>query len=374
MRLRAIVGATLCVVALVLLFLVTRRSQEIRRVVPQLPRTVSAAPDTDVIVARVSPDVPSVVRDAAVAVLVQPTLDRDAAAARTTVLVATWGDGPDQLGRRVGNESNPEAPMALSVAPDGEVIVVDQANRRLQRFRDGRRIASVALASAGVQDLAQLPQGRVAVLDRLADATVRVHDSSGAVTSTISVLGGPIAEGASATGVFADEHGVYIEREHGALIRIAGPDGQANEGRDTLWGRPSRDGTLTLRAAIFDRRAGDVDVSAHERASDAASFVRRVRFGGPILHVMMLDSDARGSIYVAVDVGRESELAPYAITDEHGEVVRLAHDGAITGSLRIAPAHGAVETFRSVTVGDDGAIYQLIVRDDGVEVVQWRIP
>jgi hypothetical protein len=264
--------------------------------------------------------------------------------------------------------------MALSVGRDGDLVIVDQANRRLQRFRAGQMVSSVPLPNGAIQDLALTQDGRVAALDRLVDANVRVLDGSGAVAATLPLVAAGLREGASATALFVDANGIYVEREHASVVRLAAADGRDDGSHTELWGRPSRDGSQLLRAAIFDRAAGDVNVTAHERASDAQAFVRRVRFGGPILHVMMLDSDARGSIYVAVDVGRESDLPPHRIDDEHGELVRLSRAGAPTGMLRIAPPDGTIETFRALTVADDGAVYQLIASDGGVEVVRWTFP
>src|SRR5690242_15094059 len=46
-----------------------------------------------------------------------------------SIVQAKWGSDPAELGRKHEEESNAEGPMAIAAA-GGEVLVVDQVNRR----------------------------------------------------------------------------------------------------------------------------------------------------------------------------------------------------------------------------------------------------
>src|SRR5947209_115590 len=70
-----------------------------------------------------------------------------------TAVHGGWGSQPGEFARRRDPESNPEAPMAVA-ASGNEVVVVDQVNRRVQRFRDGKVVTTIPLGGDTVQDVA----------------------------------------------------------------------------------------------------------------------------------------------------------------------------------------------------------------------------
>jgi hypothetical protein len=99
-----------------------------------------------------------------------------------------------------------------------------------------------------------------------------------------------------------------------------------------------------------------------------------VRVGAPILHVLMLDSDRRGRVYLGVDTGRESSEPPYPIVDEAIAVARLGAGGAPEGLLALPALPGADESFRPLTVDDSGAVYAMYAGADALEVVRYEFP
>jgi hypothetical protein len=200
---------------------------------------------------------------------------------------------------------------------------------------------------------------------------VQVWGADGKLANEVPLVGKGITEGGATTGVFADEQGIYVEREHGAVVRVAGADGTSDPERPELAGRPSRDGRLLLRAAIADRAAGTFVVQAFDRASGAAAWTRTLSVGAPILHLLLLDSDRRGLIYAAAATGRESTEPPYPILDETITVARLDEQGAPRGTLVLPPLPAADETFRPLCVDDDGAIYEMVPTADALEVVRY---
>jgi hypothetical protein len=294
----------------------------------------------------------------------------DAGAPRV-VLRGPWGSGPGQFGRRVASEGSPEAPTSLSVDASGDVAVLDQVNRRVQRFRDGRFVGSLPLPSEAAQDLATSADGRVAVLDRLGAPSLTLFDAAGRPARTVPLVGGPIAEGGAVTGLFAAADGLYVEREHRELVRLTDARGEPDPARSTLWGRPGRDGATLLRAAIADRPRGMVTVSAASRATGAMDWSRTVALDGMVLHLVLLDGDRRGRAYLGAVVGRELSGA---ITDPHALVVRFDRAGAPDATLRLPAPPEADELFRPMAIDDEGHVFALSPGPDGLSLVEYSFP
>lgn len=287
------------------------------------------------------------------------------------VVKGAWGDKPGQFGRKRDPEANPEMPMAMIAGPNGEVDVLDQVNRRVQRFSGGKLIGSLSTGGDTLQDLAAGPDGRTLLLDRLADQNVQVYDSSGKLVNEVALVGGPIKEGGEVTGVFADDQGTYVEADHGTLVRIADANGQADPNRPELVGRPTKDGRLLVSAAISGRGAGEVTLSAFDRQTSRPEWTQPVTLGEPILHIVMLDSDRQGMIYLAGDVGEESSTPPYTIQNEQIVVVRLSEGGDLRGVIAIPFTPTGDENFRPMSVGDDGAVYLMVATDGGMSVMRY---
>ena len=105
-----------------------------------------------------------------------------------------------------------------------------------------------------VQDLALGPEGRMVLLDRFVDRGIQVYGPDGQLLNDVPLSGK--TELGSLTGVFADERGIYVEREHGMVQRVADANGNRTSGDRELPGRPSRDGQLVIAAAMLDRQSG----------------------------------------------------------------------------------------------------------------------
>src|SRR5581483_2124119 len=108
-------------------------------------------------------------------------------------------------------------PMSFCVDGRGAVVVLDEVNRRLARFdAHGKPLPPIALANDAAQDLTR-DGDRIAVLDRLRAERVTLYDAAGATRAMLPLAGAGIADGAAATGVFADRDGeLWVEREHAA--------------------------------------------------------------------------------------------------------------------------------------------------------------
>jgi hypothetical protein len=99
--------------------------------------------------------------------------------------------------------------------------------------------------------------------------------------------------------------------------------------------------------------------------------VQTVRADAPLLHVVMLDSDRAGNVYVAAEVGRESADPPFELADVHIIAMRIGPGGAPRGQLRLPALTSADETFRPLTVDDDGVLYLMLAQDGGLQVLRY---
>ncbi len=288
------------------------------------------------------------------------------------VLSAAWGGGAGQLGHRSDPESVTEGPMSFFVDGRG-VVVLDNVNRRIARFdTHGHPLPPIALDTDAAQDLARA-RDRIGVLDRLHDKRVTLYDSDGTTRATLPLAGPGIGEPAAVTGLFGDRDGaLYIEREHGAWLRLADPSGAADPSRAAAPGRPTRDGRF-VSAAIVDRAAGRARVSLFAGAEDPAAWQATVDFGAPLMFLALLDSDAAGRIYIGAHTGREATAPPYAIGDESLTLVALTPDGSEAGRLTLPAPPPREESFRDLYVGDDGTIYWMRRTTAGVVVEAYRI-
>jgi hypothetical protein len=289
------------------------------------------------------------------------------------VISGGYGSGDGQVGRRREAESNPEAPMAVAAGPNGQLAIVDQVNRRILRYKDGKLVGTVSTGGDTVQDVAFARDGKMLVLDRLVDGNVQIYGADGKLVNEVSLAGKGVTEGGGVTGVFSDDDGIYVERDHESVVRIADASGKSDPNRPEVVGRPSRDGRLYLAAEIADGQNGDVLVSAVDRSGQPA-WKQPIHLGIPIVHIITLDSDAAGMVYLAVDVGHETASAPFQIYDEHILVARLGSGGAPRGMLSLPPLPTADESFRPITVDDDGSIYLMAAGDNGLAVTRYVFP
>jgi len=238
-------------------------------------------------------------------------------------------------------------------------------------YYDGRFVGSLPLPNEAAQDLATASDGRVAVLDRLGDPSLTLFDAAGRPARTVPLVGGPISEGGAVTGLFAASDGLYVEREHRELVRLTDARGEPDPSRTTLWGRPGRDGATLLRASIADRPRGMVTVSAAARATGAMDWSRTVTLDGVILHLVLLDGDRHGRVYLGAVAG--SELGG-AITEPRTLVVRFDRAGVPVATLRLPAPPEADELFRPLAIDDEGHVFALSPGADGLSLVEYTFP
>ncbi|MFP2925706.1 hypothetical protein ACLESO_10895 [Pyxidicoccus sp. 3LG] len=288
-----------------------------------------------------------------------PSASGQASPARGDLWVeTTWGSGPSQLGRNRPQEGNPEAPMSLALTPQGDAVVLDQVNGRLVTFSPkGEALGTLPLTQQTPQDITVAKDGTMLVLDRLRDKTVALLEpETGALRGELPLEGAGIPKTGGITGTFVDGDSVYVEREHGALVRIGDLSGNADPTRPEIPGRPSRDGRSYLIARIIEAPTGRVFVNAIDRQTGERRYSREYRLGFPLLYITLLDTDRAGIIYLGV--AGTLPKNPGDAPTEHG--VRLlcleGLDGKVRGQADLPLNTMAEETFRDFAVLDEGGV------------------
>lgn len=297
----------------------------------------------------------------------------DASEASRVAVRAAWGSGPNELGRTRPSEGNPEAPMSFATDALGRSFVLDQVNGRIARYdKDGKPLDSFLTTQQAPQDLALGPEGNALVLDRLVDKTVAVIGPDGRLLGELPVEGRGIEEGGGVTGVFVDGTDVYVEREHGDLVRIGDTEGNVDEERPEVPGRPSRDGQSFLNAGIVEVLSGRVYVNSVERPSLEHRFTRELRMGAPTPGIVLLDTDLRGNIYL----GLLLELGAAGPEDEPRPSIRVLclspADGQPWGSADLPVSSMPEETFRDLVVLDEGGLLYAFRGESGVSYQRYE--
>ncbi|MDI1452037.1 hypothetical protein [Polyangium sp. 6x1] len=275
---------------------------------------------------------------------------------------ATWGGTRmNELGRSRPDEANPEAPMSLAMDPKGNMFVLDQVNGRVVRIGpDGKPESVIPLkGQEAAQDMAVTDDGKVAVLDRYNSKSIVMYDDKGGVLGEVPLEGEGLDELGFVTGVFVDGKDVYVEKEHGPLLRIGTTDGQPAD-RTEVPGRPTRDGLSYIKAGIVDPPTdGRMYISSVDRATMQHRFTRELRQGSEIRGILLLDTDKTGTIY----------LATLLVQNGEESVVLSCHEplkGIPTGTAVLPVNTMPEETFRDMAVLDEGGVVYSVRTEQGV--------
>ncbi len=286
-----------------------------------------------------------------------------AEAGPNALVVARWGSNKGELGRDRPQEGNPEGPMSLVMA-GRDLLVLDQVNGRLARFGPDGRLLGTSDAPTTAQDLAVGKDGTVAMIDRLVGKSVTLVDANGKKIGELP-LTARIPEPGLVTAVVVDGKDVYAEKEHGALVLLGTTDGTPASDVVQLSGRPTKDGALLLTAGLSSKPQGRAYLNAVDRKTTALRFARTILFPRPSHAIVLLDSDAKGTIYLGVAAGDPGD-AHVACLDPG--------DGHVLGRVALPLSHTPEESFRDFTVADDGTIAFAVRTDDGVQYRTARCP
>ena len=263
--------------------------------------------------------------------------------------------------------------MSFAVDAAGRAWVLDQVNERVQRLDPDEDPVVWPLPAGHYEDLALLPDGGVAVLDRQVEQRVVVLDADGMPRAAVPLIGAGVPAGGGVTGLFARDDGLWVEVEHRTLVRVADESGRADPDRPTATGRFTADGAALLTAQL-QRPDRVILLTRPPAPPDApATLLTEVAFALPVTHVLALDFDGAGRIVLAAALARFDTAPPYAVQEQRAEVVVLTPGGAELGRHPLPPAGSDAGQLRSISVGADGTVYRLRLDEEGATLDSWRL-
>ncbi len=304
-----------------------------------------------------------------------PTAIDDAGASRQGTLFAsaTWGSQAGQLGHERQQEANAEGPMSIATDAQGNVYVLDNINHRLVRYdRDGHPVNTIPLTQGSPQDVAIGRDGTIAVLDRQDSENVAIIGPDGTPRGTMALSGRGIGESGGVTALMVDGNDIYVEREHGPLVRLGDTSGTADTTRPEIPGRPTRDGQSYINAGLIDQQAGRFYVNSVARDTGDHRWTKELQIQLVILSIVLLDTDRQGIIYTAVvGVPPGSEEA-----EGNHDVVGLMcldpTDGHPIGQVALPPNTVPEESFRDMVVLDEGGVIYQHRDEHGVRLERYN--
>jgi hypothetical protein len=254
--------------------------------------------------------------------------------------------------------------MSFAEGPDGSLVVLDQVHARLMRWgAGGHPLHPIPLPLETPQDLAIASDGTIAVLDRLVARQVTLLSPEGRELGSLPLEGEGVPEAGGVTAVIVDGEDVYVEREHGPLVRIGDIRGRAADERTEIPGRPSRDGESYLLAGLIEPAAGRFFVNSIARRTRRHRFTRDISVPLALRQILLLDTDREGVIYVAV------AGTPYGAPEEveEGRLLCLAPgDGSTIGGAVFSVNTDPEETMRDAIVLDAGGVLYAMRSAEGV--------
>lgn len=284
--------------------------------------------------------------------------------AKTTVLDLAWGSGPGQVGQAYLGEL--KGPNSLGVDDRGRIYILDEVNKRVVRYSQGKAEAWFPLPDQWFDDLV-VSRDRFAVLSRDENRRVLLFDAEQGFVATFPVA--PNVGGI--TRLMLDGPDVCVECSSQALFKVGDLRGTATPFDQQLTPRtgvPTPSGTV-IDAALLDRHDIKIDVLGRDGAVRSKL---RVHSGREIGAIRDVAADSRGNILVVYGLNWQDPANP-----DRGKaklvMARYSSDGTPLGSAE-AVRNDMPEPFRLVTLSESGDVYQLSEDYQGsVTVNKWQL-
>jgi hypothetical protein len=224
--------------------------------------------------------------------------------ASARVLAAPWGSGAGAVGLEPGRHLTPVGGSSFDVAPDGTVHVLDEANRRVLRWRPGV-LAAYALPVAidgMIADLAVADDGTTYVLETTAapgkPTVVRAFDGRGAARGET-----PLVERGSQLRVDRGGDALVLQQPSGQWMAAFEAGRPASESRQKATGRSGRPSAAAEELVVL--RAGDeIRVALVDGHGARRSW--RITSKSPLAEVQLAEPVGR-SVVVVVRVYSDAE-------------------------------------------------------------------
>ena len=249
----------------------------------------------------------------------------DARRADVRLALAAWGDGHAQVGLEQGRQLGAIGPSAFDVDAAGTVSVLDQAHRRLLRWRKGARDPiRVPLSIAGtIADLAVGNDGSTYVLESTAEpgrnALVRRFDDAGRELEAIET-----AERASSQILMARDGALVLGHpsHHWMPVTVGGvPASREVQLRHGRAGRALQSGG----EVVLLRHANELRVALTSGQSMTRSW--RLTSDTPLAEVQLAEPMGHRLVLVVSVYTTTSTSSPFALA-RNGLVDQFALDSA----------------------------------------------
>jgi hypothetical protein len=211
---------------------------------------------------------------------------------------ATWGSGPGQVGLEQGRNLTPIGGASFDVSEDGTVHVLDEANRRILRWRADARLASAAVPLAingTLADMSVASDGTIHVLESTNGGRdtqlLRTFGANGAAKGSVTIEGRASQVRLGSNGIPA-----VLQQTSSQWTPARAADGDAlTAGAQSVKGRPGR--LLASGNEVTVLRRGD-EIRVAVTARDGSRRSWRITSDTPIAEVQL--AEALGSRLVLV--------------------------------------------------------------------------
>ena len=245
--------------------------------------------------------------------------------ANARVAEAAWGTGTGEVGLEQGKNLTPIGGSSFDVEEDGAVVVLDEANRRLLRWRgDGETPDAVPLATNGtLADMSIGDDGTIYVLETTgaqgAEPLLRSFGRHGAAKSTVAVAERPsqVRVGPDGPVVLESSSAQWMPAARDG--RPVGVSGQINAAES---GRPLSDG----RRIVILRSGNEVRVALVGSAGVQRAWL--LTSDTPLAEVQLAEPHGTGVVLVTRVFTDDRDEFVVLVLDRRGVVQRFSLDSA----------------------------------------------
>lgn len=237
-----------------------------------------------------------------------------------------WGDGQNEAGLEQGRNLTPIGASAFDIDPSGVVVLLDQAHRRVVRWRNGSGTPTlIPVAIAGtLADMSLAPDGTIYVLESMSrpgrTPLVRRFDSYGGELEPTE-----IAERTSSQIRQGPSGPVVLQQPSGQWMPIAsagspvGPEIQRRRGRS---GRPLRGGG----EVVVLRRGNEIRVALAGPAGVRQSW--RITSETALAEVQLAEPSGQNLVLVVRVLTDDEDEFVALVLDSEGLIQRITLDSA----------------------------------------------
>lgn len=266
------------------------------------------------------------------------------------VIQAKFGSKADEIGVYFPPEARPLYPESFALSKSGEIYILDTANKRIQIFKNGKRIKTIPLPSEGYfEDIAITQDGRIIVLDNINEKSIFIIDSQGKVINKIPLEGDLISYAPEVTGIKVIDSGKWAgiwANVEGSSVKLANLEGTETL-RVAVPGKFYNDGTRICDMKII----GDATfmLYVYDRGSLSKFEEVDIFMNDYICFINNIGTDNRERVYIDITTGAKECSNNY--------VLIINSNLEIIGKFKVEASH----TENPFRVNEKGHIYQLII-------------